>query len=527
MDSLPPGTMREVGTPGGPVLLLRRTDGSVHALGARCPHAGAKLADGLLCGDRLLCPWHQGVFRVSDGAMLDPPPLDGLPRYEVRVEDGTIRALLPAGDLPEAAPAARATAGNDPRVFIVLGAGAAGAAAAEALREAGFGGRVLLISAEPYLPYDRTQLSKDHLAGSFPAGKLPLRDADHYRRLGIDTLTREVVDVEAPARRLRFADGGTLDCDALLLATGGVPRRPRIPGATLPGVHLLRGRGDAAALIAAATGARHAAVLGGGFIGLEAAWALRQRGLAVTVVSPEALPLADRLGEPVARLLASLHRRHGTTLHLGARAFRIEPGAGGRAAELVLEDGARVAADLFLIGAGIEPATGLLSGLATEHGAVPVDRFLRTALPDVYAAGDIALFPDARTGERLRVEHWRVAMQQGRVAALNMAGRATAFDAVPFFWTAQCGLRFGYVGHAGKPDRVVVDGDLSPEAVSHGGEFIAYLIVGDTVRAAVACGRERDMAALHELFRLGRPPRCDAPDAVPAPPLPLLREAGC
>lgn len=485
LGAVEPGGMKQVEVDGEKVLLLRDGD-AVHAVGATCPHAGGPLAEGVRNGDRIVCPWHKAAFCIRTGAVQDPPALDPLPRYDVRVDAGRILLTKPA-PAPAAPPAA-----PDGRCFVIVGAGGAGAVAAQTLREEGFTGRVVMLDGANRVPYDRTVLSKYALSGRKGAEKSPLQTQSFYRGRGIERRTAEIARIDAEARRITCADGAVLHYDAALLATGAAPVLPPLPGTALRHVYTLRSRADADAILAQAERSERAVILGASFIGMEVAASLRERGLDVVVVGKEAAPFAKQLGEEVGRAFVGLHERQGVAFRLGRKVASLE--GDGPVSGVVLEGGERIAADLVVVGFGVKPATAYAAHLARrDDGGLIVDATLRAA-PGLYAAGDIASFPHRGDGEPIRVEHWRVAEQHGRVAALNMLGRDIRYDAVPFFWTIQYMKRLDYVGHAESWDSVVLHGDLGKP------EFLAYYVKQGRVAAAAGLGRDGDTAALIELF---------------------------
>jgi NADPH-dependent 2,4-dienoyl-CoA reductase/sulfur reductase-like enzyme/nitrite reductase/ring-hydroxylating ferredoxin subunit len=496
------GQMRAVKA-GETELLLVRTGGEYYALAAHCTHYGAPLADGVLSGTRIVCPWHHACFDATSGDLLEPPAFDALSRFDVRVEAGRVVVTVPAEPADRRVPEMVAPDPvADTRVFAILGAGAAGYAAAQALREDGFRGRIVMVTREGRLPYDRPNLSKDYLNGHAEPAWMPLRPDEFYAEHGIEVARgRGVVRFDAATRTVTFDDGERATYDAVLVATGSTARRLQVPGADLDGVFTLRGFDDSDAIVAAAEGASRAVVVGASFIGMEVAAALVERGLSVTVVAPDAVPFASTLGEEVGRMLRALHEEHGVAFRLETGVARIEGerSVGG----VTLEDGSRLEADLVVAGIGARPATGFVEGLDLEDdGGILVDERLRAA-EGVWAAGDVAWFPDPRAGGRARIEHWRTALQQGRVAAHDMAGRGAPLTAVPFFWTNQYGEGVQYVGHARHWDEVLVDGDVAAR------DFLALYLENGVVLAASASGRDRQVGALSELMRLDRMPSAD------------------
>jgi NADPH-dependent 2,4-dienoyl-CoA reductase/sulfur reductase-like enzyme/nitrite reductase/ring-hydroxylating ferredoxin subunit len=454
----------------GQKILVARVGSQCHVVGAICPHAGAPLGEGVLRDGVIICPWHKAAFRVATGEHVEPPAVDDLQHYPVTIVDGRVRVTIAAETVPAAAPV-----GGDSRCMVILGAGAAGAVAAQTLRSAGFAGRVIMVGREDRLPYDRTLLSKYVLSGQQGGEKSPLQDAAFYDRNRIERRNAEVVGLDRSSRTLIFADGSQVTYDAALIATGGTPRPLDRPGHDLRGVHLLRTPDDASAILATAGQGRRAVVIGSGYIGLEAAGSLRERGLHVAVVAPQKVPLERQLGPEIGGAFRRLHEKQGVVFHMGDEIAAIE--GNGRVERVRLESGVVLPADLVVAGLGIAPATGFLppDALRRDHG-IDVDTQLRLA-DGLYAAGDIAAFPLYGTADRVRVEHWRVAEQQGRLAALNMLGQAVDYTAVPYFWTIHYMKRLDYVGHAERWDEVVIDGDL------HEPNFIAFYVYTGVVRA--------------------------------------------
>ncbi|HEX3350783.1 MAG TPA: FAD-dependent oxidoreductase [Acetobacteraceae bacterium] len=473
---------------GGTKILLVRDGGAVCAYSALCPHANGPLEEGAVCNGRIVCPWHKGAFRVSDGTLLEPPPLDPLPRYPVEVRDDGIYVD------PTEIPRAPATRSHDDRVVLIAGAGAAGGSAAAALREFGFGGRVLLVGHEGPPPFDRTSLSKFVMAGQMkPQDAPPLRPAGFYAAQQIERVGQEVLRLDAAGRRAVLADGREIAFDAAVIATGGVPKSLDIPGADLPGVHVLRSQQDAAAILADVRPGARAVILGSSFIGLEVASGFVEQKVAVSVVAPVHVPFAPQFGPRIGAAIRTLHEAHGVQFHLPAQAARIN--GDGHAAGVVLEDGMRLPADLVVIGVGVRPATDFVAGIPRgDDGSLAADAGMRVA-EGIYAAGDIASFPLPQDQRRVRVEHWRVAQEHARIAASNIAGGRASYDDVPFFWTYHYGKRIEYLGHAESWDEIEIDGELGEM------RFLALLLRRGMVAAIVACQRERETALLAEPMR--------------------------
>ncbi|HEX5835299.1 MAG TPA: FAD-dependent oxidoreductase [Pyrinomonadaceae bacterium] len=497
-SDLESGKMKEIAA-GDTRILLARVGDRFHAVSANCPHYGASLAEGALCGTRVVCPLHHAVFNVVNGDLEEPPALDALVSYDVRVEGERVIVCVPeeAADRREISMAERDPV--DGRQFVILGAGAAGYAAAQTLREEGFGGNIVMITREDRAPYDRPNLSKDYLHGHAEPEWMPLRPAEFFAEHDIQLLcNREVTRVDARAKTMIFKGGETMDYDALLVATGGAPVRLNIPGSDLKNVCVLRSFADADVIIETASRSRRVVVVGASFIGMEAAYSLRERGLDVTVVAPSEEPFEMSLGKEVGAVFRREHERHGVRFKLGSIVYRFE---GSHHVEAVsLDSGESIETDMVVLGVGVRPATSFLEGVELDKsGAVVVDSRLR-AVDDLYAAGDIVNFADPRTGERMRIEHWRTAQQQGRVAARNMLGRDIAFTGVPFFWTQQFDLTLRYVGHATSWDEIIYQGDVAAR------DFLAFYVKDNRVSAVAGMNRDRELAAVEALMQLDRLP---------------------
>ncbi|HRO11689.1 FAD-dependent oxidoreductase [Amaricoccus sp.] len=449
---LPDGAQLLGHVEGKPVLLVRH-GADVFAVGAECSHYGGPLAQGLVVGETIRCPWHHACFDLRTGEALRAPALSSIPCWQVEESDGRIRVgakkPLPRREPPKGA--------EPPERIVIVGGGAAGFAAAQRLRSAGYQGSLTMLSGDDAPPVDRPNLSKDFLAGTAPEAWLPLRSTGFYAKNGIDLrLGTEAAALDTGAREVRLADGSALPYDRLLLATGAEPVRLPIPGADLPHVHTLRSLSDCRAIVARAETARRAVVIGASFIGLEVAAALRARKLEIGVVAPDRRPMERILGPEMGDFIRSLHEEKGVAFHLEDRPAAIDESG------VTLESGGSLPADLVVVGVGVRPRLALAetAGLAIDRGLL-VDAFLETSAPGVFAAGDIARWPDARTGDPIRVEHWAVALRQGHTAALNMLGAGVRHADVPFFWSRHYDLRISYVGHAEAWDEIALDGDIA------------------------------------------------------------------
>jgi NADPH-dependent 2,4-dienoyl-CoA reductase/sulfur reductase-like enzyme/nitrite reductase/ring-hydroxylating ferredoxin subunit len=436
-------------------ILVRRGD-ALYAVGAHCTHYHGPLADGLIVEDTVRCPWHHACFSLSTGEALSAPALDALPRWRVELV-GDIVFVREKLSEPGPESVQRLTKSRSvPDSVVIVGGGGAGLAAADMLRREGYDGAVTMISADTSAPYDRPNLSKDFLAGTAQADWIPLRSPEYYTERRIDlVLNSRVSALDVDHRCVELESGKTYAFDAVLIATGADPVRLQIPGAMDSQIHYLRSFADSRAIVAKAKSARRVVVAGASFIGLEVAASLRARGVEVHVVAPDGQPLQRIKGSEVGSFIRKLHEEHGVAFHLGQTISRID----GR--RVTLSDAVALDADFVVLGVGVRPSIALAerAGLAIDRG-ISVNEYLETSAPGVFAAGDVARWPDPYSGERIRVEHWVVAERQGQVAAKNILGRRNRFDAVPFFWSQHYDLAINYVGHAENWDAVEIDGSL-------------------------------------------------------------------
>ena len=462
-------------------VLLSRVNGELHAVSATCTHYGAPLGEGLRVGDEIRCPWHHACFSLRTGEALHAPAFAALEIWRVETIDANVFVHAVPKQADEAGDQASRAQKNAPARIVIVGGGAAGFAAAERLRSRGFAGTLTMLSAEKDGPYDRPNLSKDYLAGTAQEDWIPLQSADFYSEHHIDLrLGCEVTALDTDARRVTTRDGDVFEYDALLLAQGAEPIRLKLPGFDQPNVHLLRSLADARALIAGITDAKSVAVIGAGFIGMEAASALRERGLDVQVIAREELPLGKLLGEALATHVVGLHREHGVVFHTSCEATEFKDG------ELLLSDGKKLRVDAVLVGVGVKPRTALAeaAGLTVDNGVV-VDECLRASAPDVFVAGDIASYPHA--DGFARIEHWVHAERQGQLVAENMLGAAHPFDVPPFFWTHHYGTDVRYVGHGRGWTSLEVEGKPAD------GDCLVRYFKDGTLVAAASIGRDQPL----------------------------------
>jgi NADPH-dependent 2,4-dienoyl-CoA reductase/sulfur reductase-like enzyme/nitrite reductase/ring-hydroxylating ferredoxin subunit len=434
-------------------VLLVHSGTEIFAVAAHCSHYHGPLAEGIVVGDSIRCPWHHACFDLRSGEAVRAPAINSLACWQIEQRNGRVFVYKKR---EQRKPSGKALA-SAPDKIVIVGGGAAGFAAAEMLRRREFRGSIVMLSSDAAAPVDRPNLSKDYLAGSAPEDWMPLRPDSFYSETGIDLrLNSEVTGIDTKARHVVTADGGKVAYDRLLLATGSEPVRLAIPGAEQPHLHTLRSLADCRAIIAAANRARRVLVIGASFIGLEVAAALRARKIEVHVVAQKKRPMEGVLGPEMGDFVRALHEEHGVVFHLEDTVVGIE---GQRA---TLKSGGVIEAGLVVVGIGVRPRLALAeqAGLALDRGIL-VNAFLETSVSGIYAAGDIARWPDRHSDESIRVEHWVVAQRQGQTAALNMLGQRARFDSVPFFWSQHYDVPINYVGHAEQWDEIVIDGDIT------------------------------------------------------------------
>ncbi|HKF66239.1 MAG TPA: FAD-dependent oxidoreductase, partial [Vicinamibacterales bacterium] len=341
---------------------------------------------------------------------------------------------------------------------------------------------VTMISADSDAPVDRPNLSKDYLAGEAQEDWIPMWPPETYKERRVDlVLERRVTAIEPKSHSVLLDDGSRREFGALLIATGADPVHLSIPGADPSQVFYLRSFTDSRAIVERAKTAKRVVVIGASFIGLEVAASLRTRNVAVDVVAPEGVPLERIMGVEVGRFVKALHESHGVVFHLGQTVASVA----GRSVKL--SGGATLDADFVVAGVGVRPSIALAeqAGLAMDRG-IAVNEYLETSAPGIFAAGDVARWPDPHTGSKIRVEHWVVAERQGQVAARNMLGRRERFDAVPFFWSQHYDITIKYIGHAERWDSVQIDGSLDARNCA-----VSY-IVGGRKLALATISRDRE-----------------------------------
>ncbi len=513
VDDMADGQMKDVRV-GDTDVLLARVDGQYYALYPKCAHYQAPLQKGILHGHRLVCPWHNACFDVRNGHRLEAPALNGLSTHEVRVENGQVFVRLTTDKQSMTNPLAAPDEANT-ETCVIVGSGGAGAFAVEALREGGFTGRIIMLTQSHEAPYDRPNCSKNYLQGKAPDEWMPLRDDAFYKNYGIEIRTnQQVISLDPVTKKIELNSGETLVYDLALVCPGGKPNRLPVSGVDLGNVFTLRTLHDSKKLRKLGKKGKRVVIVGSSFIGLEAAMSLRKLGCEVAVVGQETVPFEKILGGRIGRVMQGWHEKEGIKFHLGRKVEQLEGKT--MVSAVALDNGEQLTADFVLLGVGVKPQTSFLTGIELEpDGGVKTDEYLRIA-DGLFAAGDIAHYPTPDGPQR--IEHWKVAGQQGHVAGLNMARLARSrrpeggegdamepYQGVPFFWSNQQSKRINYIGYGGGFDEIIYEGN--PETDEF---FLAYYIKEEKVRAVAALKCDKDIIAIRELMQLGVSPSVEA-----------------
>ncbi|KAJ1954012.1 Apoptosis-inducing factor 1 [Dispira parvispora] len=535
VGDLQDGEKREIAINDGSILLLRLA-GQYHALSSHCTHYGAPLVKGVLSTQgKLTCPWHGACFDVGTGDIEDAPALDALQSFPVTVENDQVYVEVSE----EALRAGRrcgyqkshtkkvSDAGQRDHTVVIVGGGAGGWTTVEALRQKGFSGTIKVVSQEPYLPIDRPKLTK---VFSPQPNNIALRTSAQVTDLAVDIqLNTTATELDVEQQLVRLGTGSELRYDTLVLATGGIPRMLPVKGSDLGNVFTIRTAQDTSRIATALQSygqgdqldAVKLVIIGTSFIGLEYASVARQQGVQVTVVGKDSVPFAAVFGEKIGKTLQSLHESQGVNFMMETEPTQFVPRS--QSSDVVgaveLADGRSLPADVVLVAVGVRPNTDWLKNSAiplTPQGAVTVNRYLQVDttettpqhLDNVYAVGDIALFPSVAEGPspKIRVEHWTVAQNLGRCAAANIVQhrQPKSYRHVPYFWTAQYGKSFRYCGHAAHYDDIVMVGDLAQ------GKWAAFYLHGDQVLAVASFNYDPIVSKCAQLMYLNQMPSASA-----------------
>ncbi|MBF0396081.1 MAG: FAD-dependent oxidoreductase [Desulfobacterales bacterium] len=431
--------------------------------------------------------------------MEEPPSIDGLPHFDIRIDGEDVIVKIPDEIPYQQTPVMAKRNIKDNRTFVIAGGGAAGNMAAQTLRQDGFEGRIIMICRENNLSYDRTELSKKYLKQKkADFSRILLRPETFYRENDIETiLGKQITDVRVSEKNVTLNTGEIISYDSLLLATGGEAATLCTEGCDLENIYYLRTINDAEKISDKIKTSSNVVIIGAGFIGMEIAAILKSKGLSVTIVAPGSVPFERNFGVQIGEMVKQLFEEQGIVFKFKRALCKFE--GAGKVERVVLDNGEKLDADIVIAGIGAKLSTDFLKEIpVVKDKSITVDKYLNVT-DSIYAAGDIARFPDWRNGNMIRIEHWRLAQQHGIVAAHNMLGKQIEFKSVPFFWTDLFSIRIQYVGHVGPWDEIIFKGEPMTR------KFIAYYVKGGKVLAVAGCGYEAEMSAIAELMRADKP----------------------
>ncbi len=472
------GQMKAVNIDDENKILITKVNDKIFAIGESCTHYGAPLENGVLFEDRIICPRHHACFNAKDGNLIEPPALNSLPNYEVKIKNDEIYIMLPEVIEGSRIPSMSKRDKGNLVSNVIIGGGAAGNSAAQAMREAGFTGEITMITEENRLPYDRPNLSKDYLSGEAEEEWMPLRTKEFYEEYDINILYQEkVTGINKTKKVVILENEDEISYDKLLIATGGTPIKLNIPGSNLSNIFYLRSHDDSDDIIEAANNESKIVIVGASFIALEAASSLQKRLNAdITVIGIEEVPFKNVFGKEIGTMIKTAHEKNGIKFKLNNSAIEFEGKT--KVEKVLLSNNERLDADIVLVGIGVKPATSFLTDFDLgKNGSIDVNNYFEAG-ENIYAAGDIVNFHNSITNTQMRIEHFRTAEQQGRIAGFNMAGVKTEFKSIPFFWTAQAGIALRYVGHAEKWSEIITWGDIQSQ------NFISFYFQDDLLLAA-------------------------------------------
>lgn len=498
--------MREVAVGEGKALLIKQ-NGQFSAIGHACSHFGAPLKNGVLHNGTVRCPWHGACFSATTGDIEDFPGLDGVKSFKVRVDGSNVVISATEEELKSAKRTLTMCpkSNSDNRVTVLIGGGGGNASAAEALRQSGYTGRIILVSKEPYLPYDRTKLSK---ALNSTGDSLALRNREFYSQHGVELLLGVTATELVPDQKtVTLSNGETIKYDFAVVGTGSSPRTLNVPGADLKGIYVLRSPEDGATITAEFEG-KNVVIIGSSFIGLEVAAALVKKSASTTVLGREETPFTHIFGPQIGTLVKKLHESNNVKFQ-GQAAIKSFEGQNGKVTAVNLESGASVPADIVVLGVGSSPNTEFIrrnSGVTiAADNSVVTDQYGHAG-HGLYAVGDVARFPYAyatAAGATIRAEHFQIAEYLGSVAGKNIAGKQTAITTVPYFWTAHYGKSIRYAGHVDKAEEVILHGDLEAQ------KFAAFYVQGGKVVAVASMAADPIVSRFASLLTTNSVPTPD------------------
>ncbi|XP_062872857.1 apoptosis inducing factor mitochondria associated 4 [Trichomycterus rosablanca] len=491
------GQMKEVEVNQHKILLVRNED-KFSAVGSLCTHYGASLSNGILMGDRVRCPWHGACFNTTTGDIEEFPGLDSLPTYKVKVEGGKVYVTASKKNVTKRVKQMSCQVPGVCHTVLLIGGGPAALQCAETLRQNSYTGRIIMVTKDEQLPLDKTKLSK---AMNIESEKILLRSSDFLQLHGIEVLTgKEVVSVNTQGKTVTVNDGTTQQYDQLLVATGARARGLQCPGAELENVKLLQNYKDAAEIYKMSVG-NSVVIIGTSFIGMEVAAFLSDKAGSVAVVGKSECPYQFSLGPDIGKMTMQILEEKNVRFYMNSDVTEMR-GENGKVKQVILRNGDVLPADVVIVGIGVIPNSDFLKGSMVEVDSksyIIVDKLMKTNIPDVFAAGDVASFPlSAHGNKRVNIAHWQLAQAHGRVAALNMLKKQTELHSVPYFWTVLLGKSIRYTGYGEGYTDIIFKGSIVER------KFLAFYIKEDEVVAAASLNFDPAVSRIAEIFTTGQ-----------------------
>ncbi|XP_035482701.2 apoptosis-inducing factor 3 isoform X2 [Scophthalmus maximus] len=498
-SDLQDGQMMEVEV-GHHSVLLTRCEGKYSAIGNQCTHYGAPLSKGVISGHRVRCPWHGSCFNVHTGDLEECPGMDCLPCHKVKIQNGKVYVSVNKKTLSQEKriKSMGAAVPGVTHTILLLGGGPASLICAETLRQEYFGGRIIMVSRDNLLPYDKARLSK---VMNVESDSILLRRMEFYHQYDIEVwLRKEAMSVDTDKKTVTFDDGSVQSYDQLLVATGCRAKGLDMPGMELGNVKMLETPEDARQIHSACLGC-NVVLVGTSFVGMEVASYLIDKASSITVIGSSELPYQNTLGPEIGKVTMMMLSEQGVRFYMNDMVAEVR-GVNGKVKEVVLKSGTVIPAEVLIVGIGIIPNSEVLRGSKIRMDAksfVPVDKYMRTNVPDVFCGGDVATFPLAMAKDRqVNIGHWQMAQAHGRIAALNMLNKPTELNTVPFYWTVLLGKTIRYAGYGEGYTEIVVKGRFEDR------RFLALYIKDDEVIAVATLNFDPAASAVAERFAAGK-----------------------
>ncbi|XP_051258027.1 apoptosis-inducing factor 3 [Dicentrarchus labrax] len=498
-SDLKDGQMMEVEV-GRHTVLLARSEGKYSAMGNQCTHYGAPLSKGVISGNTVRCPWHGACFNVHTGDLEEYPGMDGLPCHKVKIQNSKVYVSINKKTLRQQKrikSMGAAVPGVD-HTILLLGGGAASLICAEVLRQEYFGGRIIMVTSDELLPYDKTRLSK---VMNVESDTILLRRMEFYQKYDIEVwLRKEALSVDTDKKTVTFDDSSVQSYDQLLISTGCRAKGLNVPGMKLDNVKMLETPEDARQIHAACLGC-NVVLVGTSFVGMEIASYLIDKASSITVIGSSELPYQNTLGREIGRATMMMLSEKNVKFHMNDIVTEIK-GVDGKVKEVVLKSGKVIPADVLIVGIGVKPNSEFLRGSKIQMDSrnfVTVDKYMRTNVPGVFCGGDLATFPLAMAKNQLvNIGHWQMAQAHGRIAALNMLDKQSELSSVPFYWTVLLGTTIRYAGYGEGYTEIVLKGKLEDK------KFLAFYIKDNEVIAAAGLNYDPGVSAVAERLLTGK-----------------------